>query len=60
MYYRFTKNYGARAMGEIIDVRPEAAEELVKAGVLVQIGASPNVPQDRSMQAPPRGRRATE
>lgn len=58
MYYRFTKNYGARATGEIIDVRPEAAEELVRAGVLVPIGQPPSGPQDRSMQTPPRGRRA--
>ena len=58
MLYRFTKNYGTRAQGEVIDVRPEAAADLVREGVLVPIGAPPTGPQDRAMQAPPRGRRA--
>jgi len=58
MLFRFTQNYGPRTMGEVIDVRPEQANELVARGVLVCIEPEePKGPQDRAMQPPPRGRR---
>ncbi len=60
MLFRFAKNYGPRHMGEVIDCTPEAAEPLVKQGVLVCVEpepAAPTGPQDRAMQPPPRGRR---
>lgn len=58
MLYRFAKNYGARSAGEIIDVTPDAALDLVAEGVLVCIEPDepPPGPQDRAMQPPPRGK----
>lgn len=61
MHYVFTRAHGARAQGEVIDVRPDVAQELVEKGILAPLGPEPRPapgPQDRAMQEPPRGRRA--
>lgn len=63
MRYKFVKDYGARRVGEVIDVEPVYAAELLAEGAVVPESGEPApatpepAPQDRALDAPPRGRR---